>query len=72
MDERKVTIGNVTERDAIGMLECVAEVPQDRDVRVLPDDDRARRDRQHCRSRPLDGRGEELVFKAGSRVDRRC
>ena len=72
MDEGKVTIWNVTERDAIGMLERVAKVPQDRDVCVLPDNDCARRDRQRRRSRPLDDRGEELVFKVGSRVDRRC
>ena len=70
MDERKVTIRNVTERDAIGMLECVAEVPQDRDVRVLPDDDRARRDRQRRRRQPLDGRREELVLKARSGIGR--
>ena len=56
MGERKIAIGNVAECDAIRMLEGITEVPQDGEVRVLPDHNCAGRYRQRDRNQPLDGR----------------
>ncbi len=56
MREREIAVGNIAERDAIRILEGVAEIPQDREVRVLPNHDHPGGYRQHCRNQPFDRR----------------
>jgi hypothetical protein len=60
MRERKVAIWNIAERDAIRILKNVAQIPQHRDVAVLPDYDQPCRRKQGRGNYPLDCRKWEL------------
>ncbi len=42
MDEGKIAIGHLPEGDARGAVECVARVPENRDMGVLPENDGCR------------------------------
>ena len=53
MREGKVAVRHLAEGDALGGVENVAEIEEDGDVRVLPEDDAGRREKKPGSGEPV-------------------